>query len=336
MLTLTLEFPWGRYYAHPWGVNPQRLREAEWPPSPWRLLRAIAAGWFRLHSGRPASTELLYILNTLGRELPEMELPKIAFSNTVHYQPNHGVTVKEDQARAIYKRVRHENHFAAVAGPIRFHYRLLVLPECERAIAVEALVPLLSEIGAAIQYFGRAEAICELSVSAGRPPDSTTLAKATRDKDGQPCRRIAEDCREVFCPNPHNFQAADLWKCRNGSAAGATPHLVEDLLWASQPLPDGARWFTYQMPAGWPKQWVVRHSDNPRAKVKHGMEPIVAQYLRFSLQCRIGISRKFVVSLGEQFRDQAIRRHRDPSFALSGHNPPEGMTGDHQHAFYLP
>ena len=31
----------GRYYAHPWGINPTRLREAEWPPSPWRLLRAL-------------------------------------------------------------------------------------------------------------------------------------------------------------------------------------------------------------------------------------------------------------------------------------------------------
>ena len=336
MLTLTLTFPWGRYYAHPWGVNPQRLREAEWPPSPWRLLRAIAAGWFRLHSGQPASTELLDLLNTLGRELPEMELPRVAFSNTVHYQPNYGATDKEDQSRALYKRVRHENHFVAVAGPIRFHYRLIALPECERAMAAHTLVQLLSEITTAIQYFGRAEAVCELSVSAGMPPDNTILARATLDKDGQMCRRIAEDCREVFCPNPRDFHAEDLWQCRNGSAAGATPHLVEDLLWASQPSPDGARWFTYQMPAGWPKEWVVRYSASPRAKVKRGMEPIVAQYLRFSLQCRIGISRKFVVSLSEQFRDQAIRRHGDPSFALSGHNPPDGITGDHQHAFYLP
>src|ERR1035438_3335663 len=295
MLTLTLTFPWGRYYAHPWGINPQRLREAEWPPSPWRLLRAIAAGWFRLYSGQPASAELLELLNTLGRELPEMELPRVAFSNTVHYQPNYGATEKEDQSRAIYKGVRHENHFAAAGGPIRFHYRLLHLPECERAMAAEALAPLLSEIAASIHYFGRSESVCELSVSVGVAPDGPTLSEVVLDKDGQPCRRIAEDCREVFCPNPRDFHAEDLWQCRTGSAAGSTPHLVEDLLWASQPSPDGARWFTYLMPAGWPKKWVVRYSAIPRAKVKRGMEPIVAQYLRFSLQCRIGISRKFVV-----------------------------------------
>ncbi len=55
MLTLRLSFPWGRYYAHPWGQNPARLTEAEWPPSPWRLLRAIAAAWFQANPGREAS-----------------------------------------------------------------------------------------------------------------------------------------------------------------------------------------------------------------------------------------------------------------------------------------
>jgi len=43
MITIQLTFPWGRYYAHPWGINPTRLREPEWPPSPWRLLRALVS-----------------------------------------------------------------------------------------------------------------------------------------------------------------------------------------------------------------------------------------------------------------------------------------------------
>jgi CRISPR-associated protein Csb2 len=44
-----------------------------------------------------------------------------------------------------------------------------------------------------------------------------------------------------------------------------------------------------------------------------------------------------VVSLSEQFRNQAISQHGDPSYALSGHSPPQGgAAADHQHAFYLP
>jgi CRISPR-associated protein Csb2 len=338
MLTLKLNFPWGRYYAHPWGQNPQRLREAEWPPSPWRLMRAIAAGWFRLHAGQPASPELLDLLTALGRELPEIQLPKVAFSKTVHYQPNYGVTDKEDQGRALYKRVRHENHFVAVAGPVRFHYSLLTVPEAERVQKAETFRQLLAELTPAVQYFGRAESLCEFTVGVVENfENSDKLARVALDKDGRPSRRIAEDCREVFCPNPGNFQAEDLWQPRNvASAAGALPHLVEDLFAASQPLPDGARWFSYQMPEGWPQRWIVRHPSVVREKPKTATGPIVARYLRFSLQCRIGIPHKFVVSLAEQFRNQAIRRHGDATFALSGHKPPQNVSGDHQHAFYLP
>lgn len=74
----------------------------------------------------------------------------------------------------------------------------------------------------------------------------------------------------------------------------------------------------------------------PARRVTASTEVIVARYLRFSLQCRIQIPRQFVVPLAEQFRNQAIRLHGDPSFALSGHDPPKDAGSDHQHAFYLP
>ena len=40
MPTLSIRFPAGRYHATPWGhhVNEGLI---EWPPSPWRLLRAL-------------------------------------------------------------------------------------------------------------------------------------------------------------------------------------------------------------------------------------------------------------------------------------------------------
>ena len=38
-ITIKLTFPGGRYHATPWG---RHVNEGvpEWPPSPWRLLRA--------------------------------------------------------------------------------------------------------------------------------------------------------------------------------------------------------------------------------------------------------------------------------------------------------
>ena len=55
MPTLQLRFPGGRYHATPWGhhVNEGLI---EWPPSPWRLLRALIACGFSSQrlDGNPA------------------------------------------------------------------------------------------------------------------------------------------------------------------------------------------------------------------------------------------------------------------------------------------
>ena len=44
MITLSLRFLAGRFHATPWGHH---VNEgcAEWPPSPWRLLRSLVAAW---------------------------------------------------------------------------------------------------------------------------------------------------------------------------------------------------------------------------------------------------------------------------------------------------
>lgn len=41
---IALRFPLGRYHATPWGRHPNE-GEVEWPPSAWRLLRALYAVW---------------------------------------------------------------------------------------------------------------------------------------------------------------------------------------------------------------------------------------------------------------------------------------------------
>ena len=97
MTTIQLTFPWGRYYAHPWGINPTRLREPEWPPSPWRLLRALVSAWFRAHPGQVPDAHCIALIESLGRELPEIGTGKVSFSHTVHWQPNYGAAGTEDK-----------------------------------------------------------------------------------------------------------------------------------------------------------------------------------------------------------------------------------------------
>jgi len=330
MLTLRLIFPWGRYYAHPWGQNPSRITEAEWPPSPWRLLRAIAAAWFQANPGREPSPELVQTIETLGRELPTFVLPKVGFSCAIHYQPNYGATTKEDLMLAKYKRVRHENHFTAVGGDVLIHWHLNGVSE-EAARTARSLLKGLAE---RISYLGRAESVCELRVEDAINHDAGVAGVALQD--GKPCRKIDSICRDVFCPDPSNFQASDLWRRRDDNAAdrAARKHLVQDLIDTPQPMPDGAAWYSYQMPDGWPDRWIVRQPRPSRGGAKP--DRVFAHFLEFSLQCRIPIPAKHVVSIASLFRAAAIRNHCEPSFALSGQDRPEGVDGNHLHAFYLP
>ena len=49
-LSIAVAFPAGRFHATPWGHH---VNEGlpEWPPSPWRLLRALIATWKRKLNG---------------------------------------------------------------------------------------------------------------------------------------------------------------------------------------------------------------------------------------------------------------------------------------------
>lgn len=46
-LVLRQDFPLGRFHATPWRVNPFDDPHGEWPPSPWRLVRAVTARWYQ-------------------------------------------------------------------------------------------------------------------------------------------------------------------------------------------------------------------------------------------------------------------------------------------------
>ena len=47
-LVLEQTFPLGRFHATPWKVFPYDDPHGEWPPSPWRLVRAVLARSYQL------------------------------------------------------------------------------------------------------------------------------------------------------------------------------------------------------------------------------------------------------------------------------------------------
>ena len=84
---ISLRFPAGRYHATPWDSH---VNEAavEWPPSAWRILRALVAQWHRKASpSRFPEATLETLIGRLSESDPLYRLPATVASHTRHYMP---------------------------------------------------------------------------------------------------------------------------------------------------------------------------------------------------------------------------------------------------------
>ncbi|MEZ6126732.1 MAG: type I-U CRISPR-associated protein Csb2 [Planctomycetaceae bacterium] len=136
MIAIQLRFPTGKLHATPWGrqVNEGAV---EWPPSPWRLLRALLAVRHHKFPDVP-QTQISELLEALS-EPPSFFLPAASQGHSRHYMP----TAK---------------------NPAKVFDTFVVIPK-EQAVIVcwptvelaESQRELLSKLLAAMTYFGRAE-----------------------------------------------------------------------------------------------------------------------------------------------------------------------------------
>jgi len=88
MPALLIRFPGKRYHATPWGhhVNEGQI---EWPPSAWRILRALlATGYAKLDwpVDRPPET-VCNLIEKLASVLPQYRLPPANGAHSRHYMP---------------------------------------------------------------------------------------------------------------------------------------------------------------------------------------------------------------------------------------------------------
>src|SRR5215212_1026723 len=96
MLTIKLRFAAGGFHATPWGrhVNEGAV---EWPPSPWRIIRALlATGFTRLHWREGAIPEDgRGLLLALAGVTHRYHLPPAGSGHSRHYMPKYdGKTTK--------------------------------------------------------------------------------------------------------------------------------------------------------------------------------------------------------------------------------------------------
>lgn len=343
-IVVQVTLPSGRYHAHPWGQAQHAMGGPEWPPSPWRLLRAIAAWWFDATEPPCSAEDRNGILNALGRAgAPRIWVPKASFNEIPFYQPvtkevQRNVGGKKVGLREINSRVLHYDHFAVLAAPDIYFAFDTDLTEDQRA----ALSHLLSRA----RYFGRAEsrASVRLAEPGQQKPDDYFEATPSGHARGAPMVR-----RNVLVTTPE-FNAPDLWRVRepsrakgkagprSGASAGDTEapqHFVEALISAKKPVPDGTRWLEYELP----RSAVVQQL--PKRRISRASSPDVpAAEIHFRLFRRVPIPVLQTVLLARDFRDQAVRRYshatgRD-SVLLSGREEDGSIARGHRHAYYLP
>lgn len=308
----------GRYHAHVWGEAQFGMAGPEWPPSPWRLLRALASSWFcaRPH---PSSEDLRdRLLEALGRSgAPEIWLPRSSVCELRYYQP---------VRLGASDRVLHHDHFAVAEGG-RFWFRFDVTLQSDQR-------KLLDDLLKRLRYLGRSESRAQLCLVERDEPPKDVWRVAPR---GDAHQTSATVYRRVLCTTP-DFRASDLWSLRRGEESGENgypPHLVHALLEKKMPLPCGATWVEYAVPAE-----VLVQEIRPRVSAPPAATDVDVAEICYRLNRRIPIPLRYVVALARAFRDAVVEKHEarsgQTSRMLSGPEPDGSVARGHQHAFYLP
>lgn len=337
-LAISLSFPAGRFHSTPWGHH---VNEGlpEWPPSPWRLLRALVAVWKRKLSSVPSvNAHLPGVLAKLTTP-PLFSLPPASLGHSRHYMPwfKRG---PQDKTLVFDAFVALDSTAEVVA----------LWPTVELDTAEKQVLRLvLSQLN----YFGRSESWCAAQLSEDWEPDSdggwvrrdnatgTVIARINcvpLDADdigdgGEPVRILAVDPETwqtwsystpaVHCDPPWNLLAetADLHAER----------------WSDPP---GARWLLYLRPteafavAPSPPLQLSRTSRRP----PQGSGCTV---VRYALDGTVLPLVQETLALGELARQrlQGIYGRQNggaSSTTFSGRTADGTPLQGHRHAFYLP
>ncbi len=168
---LHFRFPLGRVHATPWGENPNE-GSVEWPPSPWRLLRALYGTW-RSRVPELDAEAVIGLLDQLA-DPPTYFLPRHALAHTRHYFPGpaHQQGVKTDKSKVL-------DAFVSVSPNDELIVRWDVELDSVRQLA-------LKELAGHLTYLGRAESICDVTATFEATPDLPHEVGRIADEDSAP------------------------------------------------------------------------------------------------------------------------------------------------------
>ncbi|MEK6299903.1 MAG: type I-U CRISPR-associated protein Csb2 [Acidobacteriota bacterium] len=175
MIAISLRFLTGRFHATPWGHHVNE-GVVEWPPSSWRLLRALIATFHRARPSGVSEEQLIRIVDALSAP-PLFRLPPATTAHTRHYDVANGS-------------VKFFDTFVVLdpGDPTTCVWPEAGLDDGDRT----ALAVLLSSLGT----FGRAESWCEaelLEEDELREPNSYPLEDGQSLSGLEPVRLLMPD-----------------------------------------------------------------------------------------------------------------------------------------------
>lgn len=168
MTVIELTFPaGGRLHATPWGRHVNE-GATEWPPSPWRIQRALVATWYLKARDDIDESAMRSLTDAMASSPPSFELPAAVQSHTRHYMPGKGT----DKPKVF-------DTFVQSSQPLRIAWNISLDDTQRRSLGI-----LCERLG----YLGRAESIVEATLLPGPAminanssplPDSAGVAEGT-------------------------------------------------------------------------------------------------------------------------------------------------------------
>ncbi len=296
MIGLAIRFDLGRYHANAWSAHVNE-GVTEWPPSPWRVIRA-------LYSAARTNTSVAGQLHACDSALerliesgpPVYELPPSLPAHTRHYVPLRNHSAHRTATSKII------DAFHAISP----NEELKVWWQAElRASEADAL----HAVARALGYLGRSESACSARMIAGAGPESPSAWPAMHADE--------HEMVQLLCPTP-------------GVGLGEIAISVTDLRRQRKVLPPGAELTTFAVSepeevTAWPTTTQAQQRPTlvlmrVRGPARAGfVEAVaVAQALRAAALSRYGRAR------GEA-----------SSPTLSGRAGSDRRTDQHRHAHYL-
>ena len=328
MPVIELRFPAGRLHATPWGrhVNEGAV---EWPPSPWRILRALIATWHfktKVDVPEPVMRDLI---RTLASTCPLFQLPHASLGHTRHYMPV--IEGKKQKVTKVFDTFIHMNE------PLRIAWDVSLSTEQNRALGL-----LCERLG----YFGRGESLVTakaLLTDNSIEPNAQPLLENNPIPVGRVLVRLLapvnEDVHDAWLAAQTTVQATVPAKGKRGNAGKtsslALPPTIFDALHANTGELQAAGW---TLPPGSQLVDYIRHEDcfdlepaPPRLQSHH------LTVVRFAVASTVLPRITQAVSVAERVHQTLLSKFPDGSApeVFTGRDKNGKPLAGHPHAFIL-